>query len=58
MLCYNYAVAVCTVSHHHGISTPEVEGAHFEIAFFRKAGRLPVHFCLRLKYLGTRSLFH
>lgn len=57
MLCYNYAVAVCTVSHHYGVSTPKVEGAYFEIAFFRKAGRLPVHFRFRLKYSGIRNLF-
>lgn len=35
MLRYDNAVAVCTVSHHYGVSTPEVEGAYFEIAFLR-----------------------
>ena len=49
MLCYNNAVAVFTVSHHYGVNTPEVEGAYFKIAFFRKALRLPVHFRFRLK---------
>lgn len=58
MLCYNNAVAVCTVSHHYGISTPEVEGAHFKIAFFRKAVRLTVDFRFRLKYSEIRILFH
>lgn len=51
MLCYNNAVAVCTVPHHYGVGTTEVEGAYFEIAFFRKAVRLTVDFRFRLKYL-------
>lgn len=56
MLCNNDAVAVGTVTHDNGVSSPEVEGAYFEISFFRKAGRLPVHFRFRLKYLGIRNL--